>query len=521
MKKILPLILCISLVLSLLAGCVPEDRAYEPTGDALAEEDADLAATEPTGDGSSQSLTLVYYPDRSLNPFTCADFTNQVVLSLIYQGLFNVSRDGEALPILCESYECSSNYKTYTFYPDGAAKFSDGSRVTLEDILASFQAAKDSKYYGGRFLHISSFAINGEGITFQLDTPMEDFLLLMDIPIVKASQVEAESPLGSGPYVMGQGLSGPYLRRNLDWWCTSPDLAATGDSIPLVEAESNIQIRDQFQFGDVGLVCTNPCSDSYADYRCDYELWEVDTGIMVYLGCNVAYSDIFSNPAMRAALTYGIDRDYLVSEYYNNFAEAATLPMSPSSPYYSKNLASKYTYDPVKFISSVSRAGVPGEQVELLVNSDDSLRLRVARAIASALTDLGLDTVTVEKGTNEYTAMLKAANYDLYLGETRLSSTMDLTPFLRTWGDLTWGGMADPNLYTLNQGALENSGNFHDLHKALADDGRIVPVVFLNYAVYATRGLLTTLQPSRGSIFCYSLGRTEADALIPIDYGIG
>ena len=521
MKKILPLILCLSLVLSLLAGCVPEDRAYEPTGDALAEEDADLWATEPTGAGPTQELTLIYYPDRSLNPFTCADFTNQVILSLMYQGLFNAGRNGEVYPILCESYECSANYKTYTFYLDSNAKFSDGSRVTLDDVQASFQAAKDSSYFGGRFLHINSFAVNGEGFTVQLDTPMEDFLLLMDIPIVKASQVEAESPVGSGPYVLGQGLSGPYLRRNLDWWCSSPDLAATADSIPLVVAENNIQIRDQFQFGEVGLVCTNPCSDSYADYRCDYELWEVDTGIMVYIGCNVAYSDIFANPTMRAAMTYGIDREFLVSEHYNNFAEAATLPMSPSSPYYSKSLASKYAYDPVQFISTVSKAGVPGAQVELLVNSDDSLRLRVARVIANSLTDLGLDTVTVEKPTREYTALLKAGNYDIYLGETRLSSTMDLTPFLRTWGNLTWGGIADPNLYTLCQGALENSGNFHDLHKALADDGRIVPVVFLNYAVYATRGLLTTLQPSRGSIFCYSLGRTEADALIPIDYGIG
>ena len=521
MKKFLPLILVFSLVLSLFAGCVPENTPYEPTGDALAEEDADLYATEPTGSGATQELTLIYYPDRSLNPLTCADFTNQVVLSLLYQGLFNVGRDGEVVPILCDTYECTANYKTYTFHLDKNAKFSDGSRVTLEDVLASFEAAKASNYFGGRFVHISSFEINGDGFTIQLDTPMEDFLLLMDIPIVKASEVEAESPVGSGPYVLGQSLAGPYLRRNLDWWCSSPDLAATGDSISLVVAENNIQIRDQFQFGDVGLVCTNPCSDSYADHRCDYELWEVDTGIMVYIGCNVAYSDIASKPALRAALTYGIDRNYLVAEYYNNFAEAATLPMSPSNPYYSTNLASKYNYDPVYFISALSKAGMPDETVELLVNSDDSLRLRVARAIASMLTDLGLDTVTVEKGTREYTALLKAGNYDLYLGETRLSSTMDLTPFLRTWGNLSWGGMADPNLYTLNQAALENSGNFHDLHKALANDGRIVPVVFLNYAVYATRGLLTTLQPSRGSIFYYSLGRTEADALIPIDYGIG
>ena len=202
MKKILPLILVFSLLLSLLTGCVPENRPYEPTGDALAEADADLDATEPTGDGSTQDLTLIYYPDRSLNPFTCADFTNQVVLSLVYQSLFNVGRNGEAVPILCESYEVNANYKTYTFYLDANAKFSDGTRVTLDDVQASFEAAKASNYFGGRFLHVSSFASNGEGFTIQLDTPMEDFLLLMDIPIVKASEVEAESPVGlSAPYV--------------------------------------------------------------------------------------------------------------------------------------------------------------------------------------------------------------------------------------------------------------------------------------------------------------------------------
>ena len=39
--------------------------------------------------------------------------------------------------------------------------------------------------------------------------------------------------------------------------------------------------------------------------------------------------------------------------------------------------------------------------------------------------------------------------------------------------------------------------------------------------IYATRGLVTNLSPSRDCVFFYSLGRTEKDALIPITYGNG
>ena len=60
--------------------------------------------------------------------------------------------------------------------------------------------------------------------------------------------------------------------------------------------------------------------------------------------------------------------------------------------------------------------------------------------------------------------------------------------------------------------------NFYNLHKAVADDGRIIPILFCNYAVYATRGLLTELQPARDNVFFYTLGRTDEDAQIPIDY---
>ena len=52
----------------------------------------------------------------------------------------------------------------------------------------------------------------------------------------------------------------------------------------------------------------------------------------------------------------------------------------------------------------------------------------------------------------------------------------------------------------------------------MAEDGRIVPVLFCGYAVYATRGVLSDLQPARDNVFYYTLGRTLEDAMVAFNY---
>ncbi len=521
MKRILPLILCLSLLLGLFCGCAAENTAYIPTGDALMPEDADLTATAPRDETVPQELTLAYYPDRELNPFRSTDFTNRVLFSLIYQGLFAYNSNYEPVPILCGSYRASSSGRTYTFYLDSSATFSDGTPVTNADVLASIEAAKSSKYYSGRFTHVAEVSETDDGgISFQLRLSIEDFPILLDFPIIKASQIEADKPLGTGPYILENSLAGAQLRRNTAWWCKSPDLIVTASSITLTPATSITHIRDEFEFSDVGLVLTDPCSDAYADYRCDYELWDCDNGSMLYLACNVGYSqdDIFASDTLRKGLTYAIDRDKIVAEHFNGFGRPATLAMDPGYPYYSESLAMKYEYDPVRYIEAVSKSKRPKEPLELLVNADDSLRLRVAKDIVEMLIEGGLDVVLVEATNSQFIARVKASNYDMYLGVTRLSPNMDLSPFFRTWGNLSWGQIADEEIYELCKDALENHGNFYNLHKAVADDGSIVPILFYNNAIYATRGLLTDLKPVRDNVFFYTLGRTDADAFIPIDY---
>ena len=281
---------------------------------------------------------------------------------------------------------------------------------------------------------------------------------------------------------------------------------------PIEGADSagTVQIRDQFEFFDVNLVLADPGSAFYAEYRCDYELWDCPSGVMVYLGCRTD-GGVFANKEIRSALTYAIDRATIVSEYYRGFAEEAILPTPTNSPYYDSLLASQYGYESIRLAQAVINAGEKDSKVVLLANSDDTLRIRVARAIARMLEACGLKVEVKEETGEDYYHELQMKNYDLYLGQTRLSPNMDLTEFFHQDGKISFGPMNEAAIYTQCLLALENSGNYSDLHKAILNDGRLTPVVFRNYAVYANRGVVEDMFPARDNLFYYDLGKTLMD----------
>ena len=505
MKRLISICLAVCLLLS-LAGCSYDYSDYIPTGGGLAD---DQAPTQPTDNGD-KIITLTYYKDKGLNPYLCTDFVNRPLMSLMYQGLFATNSSYETEPLLCDGYTPSWDYRIHTFHIDPNATFSNGAAVTGKDVVDSLNAAKESAYYAGRFLHITDIdlATSGE-VVITTDTEMRNLPILLDIPVVPSGQVNGDFPIGSGPYVLENTVVGSYLKKRTDWWCSAA-LQITTSAIPLIEATSVSGIRDDFQFGKLDFAITDPSSDKYVDYRSDAELWNCESGVFLYIGYN-ADSAVFDTSALRAALTYAIDRDSINTRFYSGFGMSATLPASPHSPYYNKALAARYGYDPDKFTEAVSAAGKTGSTVVLLVNSDDSLRLRAARAIGEMLTVGGLQVEMKELSGSAYENAIRKREFDIYLGKTRLSPNMDLSAFFDTWGDLSYGGMDDVAAYALCLDALADEGNYYNLHRTVMEQGLLCPVLLCNYAVYTTRGIFQNLAPARDNVFCYSIGRTVAD----------
>ncbi len=509
MKRMISLLLVAVLALGLFSGCEPEDTVYIPTGDGL---DGDETVTAPTvvqdqDDDVEKTVTLIYDREDSLNPLKATSYANRALFSLIYQGLFSVGRDYEVYPILCKTYNVSADQKTYTFYLANAS-YSDGTAVSAADVVASLKAAQESPWYGNRLQHVTSISSYGEAVVIELDTPMENLPILLDIPVVKSAEVSAERPLGTGPYQ----LEGNQLRRQAGWWC-SAELSVDTDIIRLESAESTSQIRDAFEFDDVSLVCADPSDRNYVDFHSDYELWDCENGLFLYLVCN-SESAFFANSTVRTALTHAIDRDSLSATYYHGFAYSATLPASPMSPYYSSALADDYEYNPQLFKKALEEAEVTGGSLTLLLNADDPLRVKVGKAIAEMLGEYGLEVTIVESDGDDFAYLLTKGKYDLYLAQTKLSANMDLSAFFGTRTGLNYGGLSDPAVYAICLEALADADNYYTLHEMVMDEAYLCPILFQSCAVYSKRGVFTDFEPARDNIFSYDLGRTMADALL-------
>lgn len=505
MKRFVALLLCVVMALTAF-GCAESEGVYVPTGDALVYDPSQTPTQQVPTD---QNIALAYYPERSMNPYSCTDNTNRVLFSLLYQGLFTVDRNYTVSPILCQSYSRSADMRSYTFRI-AQATFSDGTAVTAADVAASLNAAKAGSFYSGRFQHVTGITATQDAVTIKLDTPCGDLPILLDIPIVKASEVNAAQPIGTGPYILDDSNQGRWLRRRQDWWCNA-QLAVQASFISLVPAEGAKHIRDQFEYNKVSLVCADPVAMDYADFRYDHELWNCETGTFLYLVCN-SRSKLFANETVRRALTHAINRDVLVQTYYRGLARSATLPASPQFPHYSANLAEQYGYDSQKFTDAIAQLSEEERTLKILVNKGDKLKTQIAQSLADMLTQYGL-TVTIQLESGDtYIEHLRWGSYDLYLAQTRLSANMDLSAFFAPGGSLNYGGLTNSGIHAMCLNAIANSGNYASLHKRIMDEAWLCPLLFTSYGVYTARGVMSSLTPARDNIFQYTVGRTMTDA---------
>lgn len=496
------ILLAVVLCLSLLLGCAPGGTDPQTTEPTEPEESQSTEESRPFG--------LCYQADGGFNPYTTTRLINRPVLSLVYQGLFVTNSQYRAEPVLCKSFAHTDDLKTYRFLLENAT-FSDGSPLEAGDVVASLKAATGSAVYGNRLRLVTGItALGPQELEITLSTACESLPQLLDIPIVRQEDVAASFPLGTGAYYLAQG-TGLFLQRRSDWW-SDYEPPVSDPRIMLLETIMPGDVRDEFEFGATDLVCADPASDSYVDYRCDYELWDCSTGIMVYLGCNVD-KGAFSNAILRSALTYALDRD-AITALYKGFGRKALLPADPAADCYDTVLASKYDLDIEKFQNALVESRQSGRSVRILVNKDSDLRVAAAGLIADQLTALGMAARVEAKGLEEFRRALRDGEYELFLGELRLSPNFDLATFFLSNGAACYGGMNSGNLMKLNTMAMENSGNYYDLFKGVMDDGRLCPLLFRTYAVFTTRGVIPELSPALDCVFHSTNTRQLSDALV-------
>jgi peptide/nickel transport system substrate-binding protein len=134
--------------------------------------------------------------------------------------------------LLAESIDTDSGrtYAEFTLRPE--ARFSDGSPVTVEDVMWSMETlgTQGNPRYAGAWKKIASMEKTGErSVRFTFNVEDRELPLILGLrPILKKAQWEGkdfaeatmEVPVGSGPYVLDTSELGVFAayKRNPDWW---------------------------------------------------------------------------------------------------------------------------------------------------------------------------------------------------------------------------------------------------------------------------------------------------------------
>ena len=170
----------------------------------------------------------------SLNPYITKGRAPGDVSSLTVETLMGRSYDEPftLYGLLAESIDTDAERSYVAFTLREGATFSDGSPVTVEDVLWSFQTLGEqgNPRYATAWKKIATSEATGpRTVKFTFTEKDREMPLLLGLrPILKKAQWEGkdfaestlEAPIGSGPYMVDTFEAGSYitLKKNPNWW---------------------------------------------------------------------------------------------------------------------------------------------------------------------------------------------------------------------------------------------------------------------------------------------------------------
>jgi microcin C transport system substrate-binding protein len=169
-----------------------------------------------------------------MNPYTLKGIAPYGLEMLVFESLAVGSMDEPVSEygLIAKSIDIAEDRKSVTFTLNPAARFSDGTSVTVEDIAFSLETVKGKDVHP-MFPHYykdiqGADIISPDKIRFNFTRPNRELhLIATQIPIFSKKHYLAsggmaglEPPTGSGPYIVSKVEQGKFITytRNPDYW---------------------------------------------------------------------------------------------------------------------------------------------------------------------------------------------------------------------------------------------------------------------------------------------------------------
>jgi peptide/nickel transport system substrate-binding protein len=397
------------------------------------------AALEACGNPGSQGQTSAT-PQRGgtliegwstepsyLLPVRSSDVYSNVANRLLFEGLLTVDDRGNLQPNFAQKMpDVSSDGLTYTFKLRSDIKWSDGSPLTPEDVVFTYELYYDPKYDGllgnsrpNAKRYIKSATAQGDSIILQATTVFAPFLLQFGVlPIVpkkvlsgktgvqlNTDDFNAAPPISNGKFKFQSWTKGDklILARNDLYFRGRPNL----DTWVYKKVPDAVAVLQQLKTGEIDVGRLDPSSYdeataqpnlnvlSFPTFGFDEYIYQLDPG--------KPGGQLFQDKSVRQALAYGLDRKALVQAAYFGQAIIADSILPNTSWAYSKDVKPKYAYDAKKAGDLLDAAGwkmgatgireKAGQKLsfEMVTNADNSTRVKNLQIMQEQWKKIGVD----------------------------------------------------------------------------------------------------------------------------------
>lgn len=337
----------------------------------------DLPGEEYPGDEGDWLIWRLGAEPATLNPVTAKDiYADWITWRTIFESLLTYDLDEvELKPLLAESYKISSDGLEMTFRLRGDVCFSDGTQITADDVVFSYETIinpkVDAHNLANYFRPIKELTkIDNRTVKFILREPyFKGFEIagLMSIFPKHLYQFEdaadfnarRSSPVGSGSYIFEKWDVGReiVLRRNEKYWGRKPKLKKLVYRVITNEVAALQALRSH----KVDFLI--PTSEQFVELSNDKEFvkefrslsyWNPGVGYS-YIGWNQG-TPFFKDRNVRLAMTHLIDRQAIIDNILGGLGRIVTGPFYVFSKQYDPTIDA-WPYDPEKAKRLLDEAG--------------------------------------------------------------------------------------------------------------------------------------------------------------------
>ena len=351
----------------------------------------------------------------NLDPAQVTDNLSDAVAVNVFRGL--VAMDPETLvivPAVADAWTISPDGLTYAFHLRPGVTFHNGRAVTAEDVAWSFRRVLDQATHSPRrwllepvagaadFIAGKSAGVSGlvveapDRITLRLEKPFAPLLGMLTM--VGASIVPREvyadpakgylrAPVGCGPFKFTRWEQAQLLELQAfdGYYGGRPAI----DRVQVRIIENQATALEAYRAGDLDSLDEVP-NDVTPDLAAEVHKYPfIGVG---YIGFNLDLPPFKGNPALRKAINYAVDKEYLWGTLLpgSNIPARGIIP--PGIPGYDADLPG-YPHDEAKARALLAEAGYPAGRglppITLWVNTSEDNR-QIALQIQADVKKVGI-----------------------------------------------------------------------------------------------------------------------------------